>query len=31
MSTAEEIILIPKKQFMKKQPHSSQILIDHRV
>ena len=31
MSTAEEFILIPKNQFMKEQPFSSQILNDPRV
>ena len=31
MSTAEEFILIPKNQFMKEQPYSSQILTDPRV
>ena len=31
MSTAEEFILIPKNQFMKEQPYSSQILNDPRV
>ena len=31
MSTAEEFILIPKNQFMKGQPYSSQILNDPRV
>ena len=31
MSTAEELILIPKTQFMKEQPYSSQILNDPRV
>ena len=31
MSTAEEFVLIPKNQFMKEQPYSSQILNDHRV
>ena len=31
MSTAEEFILIPKTQFMKEQPYSSQILNDPRV
>ena len=31
MSTAEVFILIPKNQFMKEQPYSSQILNDPRV
>ena len=31
MTTAEEFILIPKNQFMKEQPYSSQILNDPRV
>ena len=31
MSTAEEFILIPKNQYMKEQPYSSQILNDTRV
>ena len=31
MSTAEEFILIPKNQFMKEQPYSSQFLNDPRV
>ena len=31
MSTAEEFILIPKNQFSKEQPYSSQILNDPRV
>ena len=31
MSTAEEIILILKIQFMKEQPYSSEILNDPRV
>ena len=31
MSTAEEFILIPKNQYMKEQPYSSQILNDPRV
>ena len=31
MSTAEEFILIPKNQYMKVQPNSSQILNDPRV
>ena len=31
MSTAEEVILIPKNQFMKEQPHTSQILNDPSV
>ena len=31
METAEEFILIPKNQFMKEQPFSSQILNDPRV
>ena len=31
MSTAEEFILIPKNQFMKEQPYSSQVLSDPRV
>ena len=31
MSTAEKFILIPKNQFMKEQPYSSQILNDSRV
>ena len=31
MSAAEEFILIPKNQFMKEQPCSSQILNDPRV
>ena len=31
MSTAEDFILIPKNQFMKEQPYSSQILNGPRV
>ena len=31
MSTAEEFILIPKNQFMEKQPYPSQKLKDLRV
>ena len=31
MKTVEEFILIPKNQFMKEQPYSSQILNDPRV
>ena len=31
MSTAEEFILIPKNQYIKEQPYSSQILNDPRV
>ena len=31
MSTAEEFILIPKNQFMKEQPYTSQILNDPSV
>ena len=31
MTTAEEFILIPKNQFTKEQPYSSQILYDPRV
>ena len=31
MTTAEEFILIPKNQFIKEQPYSSQILNDPRV
>ena len=31
MSTDEEFILIPKNQFLKEQPYSSQILNDPRV
>ena len=31
MSTAEEFILIPKNQFMKEQPYSSQMLNDPSV
>ena len=31
MSTAEEFILIPKNQFMKGQPYTSQILNDLSV
>ena len=31
MSTAEEFILIPKNQYTKEQPYSSQILNDPRV
>ena len=31
MSTAEEFILIPKNQYMKEQPYSSQIPNDPRV
>ena len=31
MSTAEEFIWIPKNQFMKEQPYSSQIINDPRV
>ena len=31
MSTAEEFILIPKNQYMKEQPYSSQIRNDLRV
>ena len=30
-STSKEFILIPKNQFIKEQPYSSQILIDPRV
>ena len=31
MSTAGELILIPKNQFMKEQPYSLQNLIDYSV
>ena len=31
MSTAEELIMIPKNQFMKEQQYSSQIPNNHRV
>ena len=31
MSTAEEFILIPKNQFMKEKPYTSQILNDPSV
>ena len=31
MSTAQEFVLIPKNQFMKEEPYSSQILNNPRV